>query len=552
MREATGMSTWVDVTTYGDLVVRGSTLYGDQDAVVFPDTRHSFSSLEEAARRSARSLLGLGVRPHDRVGILMPNCMDFIEVMFGASLIGAVPVPINARFKGRELAYVTENADLKVLVTSDIIDQFTDYAVILHDCLPGLAEAPDPANLDLAVAPELKAVVLLGSTSPAGMVDRSAFEAFAERAANDEVELLRSQVAIRNEALMIYTSGTTAEPKGCPLNHESLVRTAITACRNRFELTDTDVFWDPLPLFHMSSILPLIGCLDAGSSYVTITHFDPAQAIAQMRDEKATVCFSTFPPVTQAMINHPDWDSDEFQRIRLVNNVAPPDALRAIHALLPWARHMNAYGLTECGGVVAFSGPEDPPETWAVSSGRPFRGIEVKIKDLETRETLTEPHRAGEIWVRGYNVFEGYHKDPEKNAECFDDEGWFFTGDIGSLDPDGRISYLGRTKDMLKVGGENVAAVEIESYLQTHPAVAIAQVVPVPDEKYSEVPAAFVELKPGAEASEDELIEFCRGQIASFKIPRHVQFVAPNEWPMSATKIQKFRLADKLQAELGL
>ena len=177
--------------------------------------------------------------------------------------------------------------------------------VILHDCLPGLADAADPANLGLDAAPELKAVVLLGSSSPAGMVDRAGFEALANDATNDEVELLRSQVAIRDVALMIYTSGTTAEPKGCPLNHESLVRTAVTACRTRFELTDTDVFWDPLPLFHMSSILPLIGCLDAGSSYVTITHFDPATSIAQMRDEKATVCFSTFPPVTQAMINHP-------------------------------------------------------------------------------------------------------------------------------------------------------------------------------------------------------------------------------------------------------
>ncbi|MCY4271623.1 MAG: AMP-binding protein, partial [bacterium] len=147
---------------------------------------------------------------------------------------------------------------------------------------------------------------------------------------------------------------------------------------------------------------------------------------------------------------------------------------------------------------------------------------------------------------------QGHYKDPVNKAEGFDSEGWFFTGDIGSLDPDGRISYLGRTKDMLKVGGENVAAVEIESYLQTHPAVAIAQVVPVPDEKYAEVPAAFVELKPDSEVGEGELIEFCRGRIASFKIPRHIQFVAPNEWPMSATKIQKFRLAEKLRAELGL
>ena len=312
----------------------------------------------------------------------MPNCMDFIEVMFGAALIGAVPVPSTPASRGRELAYVTENADLKVLVTSDIIDQFTDYVVILHDCLPGLAEAADPANLDLDVAPELKAVVLLGSTSPAGMVDRAVFEALADHATDDEVELLRTPGGHPQRSPHDLHLGTTAEPKGCPLNHESLVRTAVTACRTRFELTDTDVFWDPLPLFHMSSILPLIGCLDAGSSYVTITHFDPAEAIAQMRDEKATVCFSTFPPVTQAMINHPDWDSDEFQRIRLMNNVAPPDALRAIHALLPSARHMNAYGLTECGGVVAFSGPEDPPETWAVSSGRPFRASRSRSRTL--------------------------------------------------------------------------------------------------------------------------------------------------------------------------
>ena len=160
------------------------------------------------------------------------------------------------------------------------------------------------------------------------------------------------------------------------------------------------------------------------------------------------------------------------------------------------------------------------------------------------------PGSAGEIWCRGYNVFEGYYKDPAKTAECFDDEGWFNTGDIGRMDAEGRVGYLGRVKDMLKVGGENVAAVEIESYLQTHDAVAIAQVVGIPDERYVEVPAAFVELMPGAEVAESDLIAYCKGNVASFKIPRHVRFV--QEWPLSATKIQKFRLQEQLCEELGL
>ena len=185
----------------------------------------------------------------------------------------------------------------------------------------------------------------------------------------------------------------------------------------------------------------------------------------------------------------------------------------------------------------------------STTSGRPFRGIELQIRDPETGEEVPVPER-GEIWCRGYSVFEGYYNDAVKTAECFDDDGWFNTGDIGRVDAEGRVGYLGRAKDMLKVGGENVAAVEIESYLQTHEAVAIAQVVGIPDERYVEVPAAIVELVPGAEIAESDLIAYCRGSIASFKVPRHVRFV--QEWPTSATKIQKFRLQEQLCKELGL
>ena len=218
----------------------------------------------------------------------MPNCMDFVEVMFGATMLGAWVVPINARFKGRELAYVTENADLKVLLTSDIVDQFTDYVEILHECLPGLAGAADPTDLRLDVAPELRAVVLLGEKSPAGMVDRAAWDAAAatDGATDDEVHRRRTRVALRDVAMMLYTSGTTAMPKGCPLTHEALVRTALVAGRTRFTFTADDVLWDPLPLFHMSSILPMIGVFDAGASYVTLTHVEPGVGLRQIKDER--------------------------------------------------------------------------------------------------------------------------------------------------------------------------------------------------------------------------------------------------------------------------
>ena len=363
------------------------------------------------------------------------------------------------------------------------------------------------------------------------------------------MHLLRSRVALRDVAMMIYTSGTTAEPKGCPMTHEQLVRTSSVGCE-RFEMTAADVFWDPLPLFHMSSILPLIGCIEAGAAYVTLTHFDPAVAIAQLRDERATICFSTFPTVTTVMLNHPDWDPAALSSIRLMNNVAAPAALEEIHRMLPDMAHMNAYGLTECGGVVAFTAPDDPPEVRSTTSGRPFRGVEVQIRDFEGGEVVPVWEARARSGAGASASSRATTRTLSRPAECFDDDGWFNTGDIGRMDAEGRVGYLGRVKDMLKVGGENVAAVEIESYLQTHEAVAIAQVVGIPDERYMEVPAAFVELMPGAEVAESDLIAYCRGNIASFKVPRHVRFV--KEWPLSATKIQKFRLQEQLCEELGL
>jgi acyl-CoA synthetase (AMP-forming)/AMP-acid ligase II len=218
-------------------------------------------------------------------------------------------------------------------------------------------------------------------------------------------------------------------------------------------------------------------------------------------------------------------------------------------AAMPDTIYVGTYGMTETGGTVCTSELTDSLEARCTRLGKPLPGLEVIIVSPETGDELPTGQR-GEILVRGYCLFDGYYKDPEKTAEAFEPDGFFHTGDVGSFDDEGQIMFHGRTKDMLKVGGENVAAVEIETFLARHPAVKLAQIVGVPDARLQEVPAAFVELEKGEDVSEQELIDFCRGDIASFKVPRYVRFVT--EWPMSTSKIQKFRLQKKILQELDL
>ena len=536
-----------DVYTLPDLVVRAAERDPDGDALVFPESRVSFAELYDRAVDAARALAALGVGKDDKVGILMANCQEFVDVLLGSQLLGAWAVPINARYKAKELSYVIADADLRVLVTTDEVVEHVDFVALLDEGFPELSQQSDPLALSMSSAPELRSVVLHGDRTPSGMLGWQAFVDGAASVDAEAIELSRSRLAIRDIAMMMYTSGTTAMPKGCPITYEALVRPAVEAGRTRFFLGPEDRMWDPLPMFHMSFVLPFIGCVDAGAALLSMEWFDPDVAIAYMRDERATVNFASFPTITEALLNHPDWDDDAMS-IRLVNNVGPPDLLVSMQERMPSAVQISAYGMTECGGVICFGDVNDSLEKRSQTSGWPFRGIEVQIRDLETDEVLP-PGNRGEILVRGYCVFEGYYKDPEKNAEAFTDDGWFRTGDICAVDEDGRVTYDGRVKDMLKVGGENVAAAEIEGLLSQHPAVMLAQVVSAPDNKYIEVPAAYIQLVEGADATEAELVEFCTGKVASFKVPRYVRFV--DEWPMSATKIQKVKLREEIARELG-
>jgi acyl-CoA synthetase (AMP-forming)/AMP-acid ligase II len=335
------------------------------------------------------------------------------------------------------------------------------------------------------------------------------------------------------------------------ISHEAIVRNGA-ALADRYELTAEDSFWSPLPMFHIAAILPLAAIFNVIGTYVTTGYFRAGEALQMMEQEQVTATYPCFWTIMSDLVDHPDFDKTDLSRVTLMNAnfaVQPPEIGSKMKKALPNAVFVGTFGMTETAGTVTTSRLDASETQRFTRLGTPLSGIEVKAVDPETGTEVPTGER-GEAWIRGYCTFSRYYKSPEKTAEALDEDGWFHSGDLISIDDDGQLMFHGRLRDMLKVGGENVAAVEIENCLQQHNAVKLAQVVGIPDRRLIEVPAAFIELEQGQEASGQELIDFCKGKIASFKIPRHVRFVS--EWPVSSTKIQKFRLQDQIKQELGL
>jgi fatty-acyl-CoA synthase len=526
--------TYTEFSTLGDLLVKSAQHYGDNDLLIFPERRVTYTQMHDMAYRRARALVAAGMGPGSHIGILMANCIEYVEYLMAVQLIGGMAIPINARYKSSELAYVLENADIDLVVTHDQISEYANFAGLIQEALIEKR------------GPRMKHLVMIGEPTD-GFVDDAAFLASGESLSIEQVDEYRVGVSVRAPAIMMYTSGTTANPKGCPLNHEVLVRNGINMNRSRYFLESNDRFWAPLPMFHMAAILPLMCCMDAGAAMLSMTHVEPGLSLKMMEAEKVTVAFPSFPTIMQDLLNHPDFKKTDLSSLKRLNNVAPPDLLRQFQAAVPQAVQTGAYGLTEAGGVIAFNHPDESLEKRLHTCGTPMPGLRAKIVDPDTLEEKATGEQ-GEILLKGYSVFDGYYKAAEKNEEAFAD-GWFRTGDLCAIDADGGIEFHGRIKDMLKVGGENVAALEIESFLLTHPAVNMAQVIGVPDDRLSEVACAYIELHHGQSLTSDELIAFCKGKIASFKIPRHVRFVT--EWPMSSTKIQKFVLRENFSEAAG-
>jgi len=542
----------ISVTTMGDLLLTAADRYPDTLALVFPDSEHRYSDLAARAMLRARSLQAMGVKPRDHVGILMHTCPDFVEIFFAAALCGAVVVPINARYRAAEVGYVIENGDIATLITTDAIAEQVSFVDRLNAALPDLASQADARALSVGRAPKLRNIVLLGKSAPPGFVPQAEFERRARTVEERNVHIARLSVRVRDVGLMLYTSGTTANPKGCLITHEAQVRNSIALGRHRYRLTHDDRFWSPLPMFHIASVLPMLAIFDVGGTYLTMGYFDPKVALEMLERYEVTATYPCFVTIMQGLIYHPSFSSTDLSRVKLMNSnfaVQPPAVAESIMRAMPHAVQVGSFGMTETAGTVCTGSPDEPEHLRITRLGKPLPGLEVRIVPPDGgRDAGVGEH--GEVLVRGYSVLEGYHKDPEKSAQAIDPDGWFHTGDIGSLDEHGTIMFHGRYKDMLKVGGENVAAAEIEALLARHSAVKLAQVVGIPDPKYSEVPAAFVELKPGESVTPEELCAFCKNEVAAFKVPRVVRFVS--EWPMSSSKIQKFRLRETLLAELKL
>jgi fatty-acyl-CoA synthase len=501
---------WAEAATIGDLLLRTAASAPERDALIFPDQRLSYGELAASARRVARALIGAGVRPGDRVAYFMANSPETVAAFYGIALAGAVIVPVNTRYRASELPFVLGNAGVKVILTSDRIGDYVD--------LRGLLEA---ARVD-------QAIYEFGE-------HEAEFFALADDVSEAELDARRIAVRIGSTALLLYTSGTTSQPRAARISHESLVRN-WTAFGNVFRMQPGDNLWAPGPMFHLGAIGPTVMAAAMGGALLTDVFYDPDRALAMLGREQPAVLFPAYPPITMGLLTHPDFAATDLSRCRVILNVGPEALLRQIQASFPQATLVSIYALTEAGGAVTLTSLDDPLDTRVTTCGLPLAGTEVRIS------------QESEILVRGISVCDGYHADPEKNAEAFDAEGWLHTGDRGALDADGRVRFLGRLKEMMKVGGENVAEVEVESHISTHPAVKLVQVVGVPDARLDEVPAAYVELRPGFEATEEDIIAHCRGQIASFKVPRHVRFVT--EWPMSASKIQKGLIRERAAREL--
>jgi fatty-acyl-CoA synthase len=538
-------STQIATESYIEMVRETASGRPDADALVFPDLRISYAELLDRATWRARELSALGIGKGDAFGLVLPNSPELIEFLLGGAMIGATVVPINIRFKSHELAHVFTDAGLKAVVTTDEVDEHTNFKELLYETLPGLAEAADPLSLSLDAAPGLSVVVLLSEREAPGMLNATALRTLAEAQPEPSAD---DAPGPDDPLLVMYTSGTTAYPKGCITTNGALVRNS-RAIADRFEVPQDDVWWDPLPMFHMGAILLMSVCFTRGATFVAMRHFDPDVAFDQFEREGITVLYPLFPTITLALMHHPRFDRTLFEHVRVIESVAPPDMQRQIQDAFAPAVLVSAYGITECCGSVAYNKLDDSLEKRVTTCGHPVEGWEVKIVDPDTGATLAADEQ-GELLVRGPNRFERYFGDPSLTEAVVDPDGWFHTGDRCALDDEGRLTYHGRIKDMLKVGGENVSALEVESFLVTHPAIKMAQVIGVPDQRLLEVGAAFVELVPGATITEQELVEFCTGKIARFKIPRYVRVV--EEWPMSSTKVQKFRLREQLLEELGV
>jgi len=524
---------WFEKQTLGSLPERAARRWGAREALCFKGRRLTFADLASGVDRAAKGLIALGIRPGDKVALWLLNRPEWIEAAFAVMKIGAVLVPINTRLRTEDVAYIADQSDSTALILAERSGPIDYLAMVRELVPPGVA----PAATRL---PKLRHLVLFGSEPRPDTVAWSTV--LAGGAAVDDAALAARADAVDPEdlAFLMYTSGTTGFPKGAMHCHR-MIRN-VTERAFRLAITERDVIMMYLPLFHLFAFSEgMLMSMVSGARQVLTEGFNAAESLDLMAREHATVLHG-FDTHYKELLEAQEREPRDIGRIRTGIAAAGMQSSTAIarRARTVFGPLVSGFGMSEIGVGVAIGALDSTEEQCCEASGFPAPGYEVRIVDPATgRDQPVEV--PGEILARGYTLMRGYYEKPEATAAAIDAEGWLHTGDMGLLRADGHLRFMGRYKDMLKIGGENVDPMEVEAFLMAHPAVNLAAVVSLPDARLSEVGVAFVRAEPGQVLTEDDMLAHCRGRIASFKIPRRVIFV--DDFPMTSSgKIQKVKL----------
>lgn len=526
--------------------------HGDNDALVVPhqDVRWTYREFDERVTRLAAGLLQLGLQPGDRVGIWSQNCAEWVLVQFATARAGLIMVNINPAYRRAELEYVLGKVGCAALILSPVF-KTSDYIGMVQDVVPEIHDAK-PSMLKSSKLPELRHVIRLGSDKTPGMLNFADLMAEPAPAQLEQLARLESELQFDEAVNIQFTSGTTGSPKGATLTHHNILNNGFFI-GEAMKLSERDRLCIPVPLYHcFGMVLGNLACVTHGATMVFPGEgFEPKSVLETVQAERCTGLHGV-PTMFIALLDHPDFADYDLSTLRtgiMAGSPCPAEVMSRVISRMHMSEITIAYGMTETSPVSFQSSTDDPVELRVSTIGRVHPHLEVKIVDADGR--IVPRGVKGELLTRGYSVMLGYWGDEEKTREAIDPARWMHTGDLAVIDENGFAAIVGRAKDMVIRGGENIYPREVEEFLYRHPKVLDVQCVGVPDPKFGEELCACIILRPGMEAEADEIRDFCKGQIAHYKIPRHIRFVT--SFPMTVTgKIQKYLLREQMTTDLGL
>ena len=518
--------------------------------VVHQDIRWTYADRGEQVDTCAAGFVAMGLEPGDRVGIWSPNNSEWLVTQFATAKAGLVLVNINPAYRISELEYALNKVGVKMLIMASTF-KTSDYVAMIREIAPEL-EQSEAGNLASQRLPHLKSVVLIGGEKVAGTYEFPEIAAAANEDSRERIEELSEILQFDDRINVQFTSGTTGFPKGATLTHFNILNNGFFV-GEAMKLTTEDRLCVPVPLYHcFGMVLGNLACLTHGAAIIYPDEaFEPLSVLKTVEAEKCTALHGV-PTMFIAELEHPEFLNFDLATLRtgiMAGSPCPVEVMKRVIAEMNMDEVTIAYGMTETSPVSFQSSTDDPLDRRVSTVGQIMPHVEVKI--IDEHGQIVPPGETGELLTRGYSVMQGYWGDPDQSAQAIDIAGWMHTGDLATIDEEGYGNIVGRVKDMVIRGGENVYPREIEEYLYGIESVQDVQVFGVPDEKYGEELCAWITLNDGANLTEDAVKDFCKGQIAHYKIPRYVKFV--EEFPMTVTgKVQKFVMREAMIKELGL